>query len=138
MNISNNCFFIISGVYLPLLWDPSFCTRSPIALGYTRGHFCALVAPEPSFSSPGGAAAQASDDYKATFLPLTGQNSSRLLPLPFLSRSEIGREEEILRIWLDVAVTDNGNLVALQKSTRPTLLVAQMTEEWLNHYRKLA
>ena len=37
----------ISGVYLPLLWEPSFCSRSPIALGYTRGHFCALVPPEP-------------------------------------------------------------------------------------------
>merc|ERR1719367_258120 len=35
------------GVYLPLLWEPSFCSRSPIALGYTRGHFCALVPPEP-------------------------------------------------------------------------------------------
>ena len=40
-------FFSISGVYLPLLWEPSFCSRSPIALGYTRGHFCALVPPEP-------------------------------------------------------------------------------------------
>lgn len=32
---------------MPLLWEPSFCSRSPIALGYTRGHFCALVPPEP-------------------------------------------------------------------------------------------
>merc|ERR1711963_820797 len=40
------------GVYLPLLWDPSFCYRSPIALGYTRGHFCALVPPEPVVGQP--------------------------------------------------------------------------------------
>lgn len=26
-----------SGLYLPLLWEQSFCIRSPIALGYTRG-----------------------------------------------------------------------------------------------------
>jgi hypothetical protein len=31
------------GVYLPLIWEPSFCFKSPIALGYTRGHFTALV-----------------------------------------------------------------------------------------------
>ena len=32
------------GVYLPLVWEPSFCFKSPIALGYTKGHFTALVA----------------------------------------------------------------------------------------------
>lgn len=26
------------GLYLPLLWEQSFCIRSPIALGYTRGN----------------------------------------------------------------------------------------------------
>ena len=31
------------GVYLPLLWESSFCWKTPIALGYTRGHFSALV-----------------------------------------------------------------------------------------------
>jgi hypothetical protein len=31
------------GVYLPLIWEPSFCFKTPIALGYTRGHFTALV-----------------------------------------------------------------------------------------------
>jgi hypothetical protein len=31
------------GVYLPLVWEPQFCFKSPIALGYTRGHFTALV-----------------------------------------------------------------------------------------------
>merc|ERR1719510_2784098 len=49
------------GVYLPLLWERSFCTRSPVALGYTRGHFCALVPPEPvlaaTVSHGGGAGA---------------------------------------------------------------------------------
>lgn len=31
------------GVYLPLLWEPSFCNRNPICLGYTPGHFSALI-----------------------------------------------------------------------------------------------
>ena len=43
-----------------------------------------------------------------------------------------------MRTYLDVGVTDSGLLVAQQKIAKPPLLVAQMTEEWLNHYRKLA
>ena len=39
----NYCFFL-TGVYLPLLWEANFCWQSPLALGYTRGHFSALVA----------------------------------------------------------------------------------------------
>lgn len=31
------------GVYLPLLWDTNFCSKSPICLGFTRNHFSALV-----------------------------------------------------------------------------------------------
>ncbi|CRK90465.1 CLUMA_CG004195, isoform A [Clunio marinus] len=56
------------GLYLPLLWEQSFCIRSPIALGYTRG----------------------------------------------------------------------GLMVAQQKLHKRPLLVAQMLEEWLNHYRRIA
>merc|ERR1719510_675868 len=88
------------GVYLPLLWEPSFCSRSPIALGYTRGHFCALVPPEPIVGQPlairtcstmsYGAAcsmdpASASsivssdDETKATFLPLMTADRKQLL-----------------------------------------------------------
>lgn len=37
-------FTHFEGVYLPLIWEPSFCFKSPIALGYTKGHFTALVA----------------------------------------------------------------------------------------------
>ncbi|TGZ66416.1 hypothetical protein CRM22_005351 [Opisthorchis felineus] len=35
------------GIYIPLLWDRSFCSPNPIVLGYTRGHFTALVPMEP-------------------------------------------------------------------------------------------
>ena len=54
----------------------------------------------------------------------------------FLSRAEAGREDAILRSYLDVGVTDSGLLVAQQRIAKPPLLVAQMTEEWLNHYRR--
>lgn len=36
-----------TGIYLPLLWEPEFCCKSPLCLGYTRGHFSALVPLEP-------------------------------------------------------------------------------------------
>ncbi len=127
-------------MYLPLLWDSSFCSRSPIALGYTRGHFCALVPPEPSVASSavhsGAGASSSSHDGKSTFLPLV---TSDLKPLPvhFLSESELGKEEVLLRQFLDVGLTESGLLVAEQRVAKPPLLVAQMTEEWLNHYRKL-
>ena len=31
------------GVYLPLLWETNFCSKSPLCLGFTRNHFSALV-----------------------------------------------------------------------------------------------
>ena len=62
----------------------------------------------------------------------------KILPVHFLTATELGREEEILRDWLDVLVTESGLLVAQQNIERPPLMVAQMTEEWLNYYRKIA
>lgn len=129
-----------SGVYLPLHWEPSFCSRSPIALGYTRGHFCALIPPEPTAaSSPSmpAAASGGADASRAALLPLMSYDQ-KMLPIHFLAPSEAGKEEAILKQWLDVGVTDSGLWVAQQKIAKPPLLVAQMTEEWLNHYRKLA
>lgn len=38
------------GIYLPLLWERNLCSRNPIVLGYTRGHFTALVPMEPQIS----------------------------------------------------------------------------------------
>lgn len=49
----------------------------------------------------------------------------------------MGREESLMRQWLDVCMTEGGLMVAQQRLNRP-LLVAQMTEEWLNYYRRLA
>ena len=81
------------------------------------------------------------DSYQALIAPSPRQTRSIMilfLVLQFLSDAELGNEELILREWLDVCVTDSGLIVARQKVDKPPLLVAQMTEEWLNHYRKLA
>lgn len=50
----------------------------------------------------------------------------------------MGQEERLLRQWLDVCVTDSGLLIARQELQQRPLLVAQMVEEWLNYYRRLA
>nr|CAD7408435.1 unnamed protein product [Timema poppensis] len=129
-------FARFEGVYLPLLWEPSFCVRSPLALGYTRGHFSALVTLEP-YSRLEGVGVGAGNDLQVTFLPLMDCNR-KILPVHFLTGQEVGRDEEVLRQWLDVCATEGGVLVAQQRLHKRPLLVAQMVEEWLNHYRRLA
>lgn len=121
------------GIYLPLLWEQSFCIRSPIALGYTRGHFSALV-PTECYSRIDSAR---DDSRDVTFLPLM-DCEQKLLPMHFITQSEMGREEALMRQWLDVCMTEGGTLVAQQKLHKRPLLVAQMLEEWLNHYRTIA
>ena len=127
------------GIYLPLLWDSSFCWKSPIALGYTRGHFSALVAiePEPSDDQIGaGANFRSNDDNEVIYLPLV-TSEHQLLPLHFLGHNELGREQDIIRQWLDCCVTTGGILAAKQKIPTKPLLVAQMMDEWLDFYRNL-
>ncbi|CAL8305744.1 unnamed protein product [Boreogadus saida] len=129
------------GVYLPLLWEQSFCWKSPIALGYTRGHFSALVAAENDGYDNRGAGANldTDDDVTVTFLPLV-DSDRKLLHVHFLSAQEMGNEEQqekLMRQWLDCCVTEGGLLAALQKSSRRRSppLVTQMVERWLDRYR---
>ncbi|KFQ92027.1 Ubiquitin thioesterase ZRANB1, partial [Nipponia nippon] len=133
------------GVYLPLLWEQSFCWKSPIALGYTRGHFSALVAMENDGYGNRGAGANLNtdDDVTVTFLPLV-DSERKLLHIHFLSAQEVrsGNEEQqekLLREWLDCCVTEGGVLVAMQKSSRRRNhpLVTQMVEKWLDRYRQI-
>ncbi|XP_073775047.1 ubiquitin thioesterase ZRANB1 isoform X2 [Danio rerio] len=131
------------GVYLPLLWEQSFCWKSPIALGYTRGHFSALVGMESDGYDNRGAGANLNtdDDVTVTFLPLV-DSERKLLQIHFLSAQEMGSEEQqerLLRHWLDCCVTDGGMLVALQKSSRRRHhpLITQMLEKWLDGYRQM-
>ncbi|MEQ2195647.1 Ubiquitin thioesterase Zranb1 [Xenoophorus captivus] len=81
---------VLLGVYLPLLWEQSFCWKSPIALGYTRGHFSALVAMEnDGFDNRGaGANLNTDDDETVTFLPLV-DSERKLLHIHFLSAQEV-------------------------------------------------
>jgi len=128
------------GVYLPLLWDEGFCWKNPITLGYTRGHFSALVPMErPNYANYAGAGATVEyneDDAHVTMLPLI-DHSGHILPVHFLNAHEIGTEEQILQKRLDCCFTDGGILAAKQIITPRPVLAGQLLDEWLNRYRKM-
>ncbi|XP_067928651.1 ubiquitin thioesterase zranb1-B-like [Watersipora subatra] len=125
------------GVYIPFLWDSSFCWKSPISLGYTRGHFSALVPMETDLDKNIGAGAMPDNkEEKRFYLPLIDKDGIPL-PLHFLTQSQIKRERDILQEWLncgDVA----GIFCAEQQLGRQPPLVKQMTEEWMDRYRHLS
>ena len=123
-----------------MLWgESSFCYKSPIALGYTRGHFSALVPLETDLlgcaaGAGAGANLTGSDSEEHVFcLPLI-DCEGKLLPIHFLSPSEAGKEEQLLREWLDCCVTDGGLFVAKQKVTQRPLFVRQMLDAWLDRF----
>ncbi len=78
-----------SGVYLPLLWDPQVCKRSPLPLAYNNGHFSALTMME----SP--------DQYnkRQLVLPLVDNDGSGL-PVKFAVRLE--NPKNLLYEYLDI------------------------------------
>jgi len=77
-------------VYLPLLWEPMFCWRTPLTLGYTRGHFSALVPMEADLCAHLGARANidTNDDAPTVYLPLMDYDG-KILPVHFLQPSEV-------------------------------------------------
>ena len=82
------CTYVSAGVYLPLLWDSSFCWHTPIALAYTRGHFSALVSMASSQISEAGVWSNRSCDSHVTYLPLV-DSEGRMLPIHFLTEQEV-------------------------------------------------
>ncbi len=102
-------FTHFEGVYLPLIWEPNFCFKNPIALGYTRGHFTALVPLEKSdvvtyisnnTNSNVGAVSQlenSEQNQQVFYLPLTN-NEGQLLPVHFLNSSEVSLECNTLKL----------------------------------------
>lgn len=61
------CIFkLFLGIYLPLLWEKCSCSRNPIVLGFTRGHFTALVPIEPCPLSSSGVSNESNADTNQT------------------------------------------------------------------------
>uniref|UniRef100_A0A8C9EJ31 ubiquitinyl hydrolase 1 n=1 Tax=Pavo cristatus TaxID=9049 RepID=A0A8C9EJ31_PAVCR len=111
------------GVYLPLLWEQSFCWKSPIALGYTRGHFSALVAMENDGYGNRGAGANLNtdDDVTVTFLPLV-DSERKLLHIHFLSAQEVRNNRVSASLHCSFCI----HVPAVQRTVRNRLL------RWIN------
>lgn len=75
----------LAGVYLPLLWESSFCYKTPLALAYTRGHFSALVPVCTVALHP------EEDSCHITYLPLV-DSAGQLLGVHYLSEQEVRNE----------------------------------------------
>lgn len=92
-------FARFEGVYLPLMWERNFCWKSPIALGYTRGHFSALVPMEIDTDIPVGAGAHIDNaaDEQITYLPLVDHEGS-FLPIHFITGTEVGMHSCIFAV----------------------------------------
>ena len=76
-----------NGVYLPLLWGSLFHHKPPLCLGYSMGHFTALV--------PSGSRQQ------QLVVPLT-DNTGHMLPIRFLLQAEEQNTHYLLEKYLDI------------------------------------
>ena len=85
------CPCVLPGIYLPLLWEASFCWKTPVALAYTRGHFSALIsiASDDTITSSPTWSNRKAHDCHVTYLPLV-DSEGKSLPLHFLSEQEVG------------------------------------------------
>lgn len=118
------------GLYLPLLCDEQQCSKAPLALAYTRGHFSALVPldPAPPYIRP-------ADAPPATaFLPLTDLDG-KLLPVHFLTCEEVRPRSSLSSFYLH---TQPGMRLALLggsrlRSHRPCILISTSTGDKHNH-----
>ncbi|RDD41971.1 Ubiquitin thioesterase zranb1-B [Trichoplax sp. H2] len=126
------------GIYLPLLWERSFCVSNPVALAYTRGHFSAVVGIESDTvnDAVAGANVDNCENTQTIYLPLI-DSLSVPLPVHFLLNSELGCEEQLMHEWLDCECTSSGIIVAKQNITRMPFQVDRMLDNWLDKYRKL-
>ena len=92
-------FANFEGIYLPLLWEPSFCWKTPIALAYTRGHFSALVGITTAWQPCQEAGAWSntrSHDSHVHYLPLV-DSEGKALPVHFLTEQEV-RDLQVLNV----------------------------------------
>ena len=75
------------GIYLPLLWGSQICHKPPLCLGYSMGHFTALI--------PAGSPQQ------QLTVPLS-DNMGHVLPIRFLLHAEEQNMFYLLEQYLDV------------------------------------
>ena len=97
------------GVYLPLLWETNFCSKSPICLGFTRNHFSALV---PMQERVNMAASSSSSSSSRSSSPLIhnpdNEHSQRLSP-PLINQQP--NDNSDIQLFYHPLMDCDGNLL---------------------------
>merc|ERR1712137_1229859 len=115
----------MDGIYLPLLL-PREATRSdPLALAFHSSHFAPLVATFPDFKLT----SEAFDGFEAYF-PIVDVNHVPL-PVHYLDASKGENAEEIIKVYLDIAVTPSDIPVAKQFHAEKPEMVIALLERYL-------
>ncbi|KAI3385342.1 hypothetical protein SNEBB_009597 [Seison nebaliae] len=140
-------FVRFQGIYLPLLWKQSTkCFKSPIALGYVKDHFCALLAVDQKNNRAINQHANVSFNRRdhnnnstntilnKYYLPIEDFNGD-LLPVHFVSSEQMGHERQLLDEWMDIGETNNGHLVAKASVIMETPVVSTLIDDWIDAYR---
>ena len=116
---SAHAYTYVSGVYLPLLWERSFCWRNPVALAYTRGHFSALVSMEADLDEDEGAGAnpESSGAEQVVYLPLV-DCEGKLLDVHFVSGAEV-RVTQVLKVCIQTTIYWSTIMISFKPSGQP-------------------
>ncbi|KAJ7378445.1 Tumor necrosis factor, alpha-induced protein 3 [Desmophyllum pertusum] len=111
------------GIYLPLLWDSVDCVKSPLVIGYSNGHFTAVVSIEDGKLDLGIENQPAPSSTNCTHaVPLVKYDGMQL-PVHFLHDHEVPLASDRLRQYLDCAkVPFSSN----PGETRQAVLVAKL------------
>ena len=90
------------GVYLPLLWETSFCSKSPICLGFTRNHFSALVPMQERIHLSASSSSRSSS-------PLTNQQETNCSSPPLVNPSPTDQQD--FQTFYHPLMDSDGNLL---------------------------
>ncbi|VDN97287.1 unnamed protein product, partial [Rodentolepis nana] len=125
------------GIYLPFLWEKSSCSKVPLVVGYTSGHFSALVPITPPLSEAPSVPSQSSVKDDFICLPLHNINYTPM-PVHFsesisTSASDSGvTTEDLISDWMLTCKTQDGRLwVKISHSPR-NRLADEIFRLWLN------
>ncbi|VDN97325.1 unnamed protein product [Rodentolepis nana] len=103
------------GIYLPFLWEKDVCLKVPLVVGYTPGHFSALVpiAPFPTADSSEISQSIVGDTF--IFLPLFDIENTPM-PVHFSERMFTSAQysgaatEDLIRDWMVTITTPDDQL----------------------------
>ncbi|VDL58620.1 unnamed protein product [Hymenolepis diminuta] len=131
--------FKLYRIYLPFLWEKSECSKVPLVVGYTPGHFSALVPITPLTTAISSVPSQFSDGDDFIYLPLFDVESS---PMPvhfsesiFTSALYSGvATEDLIRDWMVISTTPKDQLWVKVSHTPRNDLTDALFREWMNAY----